>query len=123
MAAKKQQTHAKRARELAVKEKRERKQAKKAAYAAAGGAPEADNGSDVPAPKSTPRRPQRSGFGEHRSPRGRWCSPHRRALAAIPQEEWHGANEAKTDKLRHKSLQRRARAQGSSSATRLTGTP
>ena len=47
MAAKKQQTHAKRARELAVKEKRERKQAKKAARAA--GAPEADNGSDVPA--------------------------------------------------------------------------
>ena len=36
----------------------------------------------------------------------------RRALAAIPEEEWHGANEAKTDKLRHKSLQRRARAQG-----------
>ena len=30
MAAKKQQTHAKRARELAVKEKRERKRAKKA---------------------------------------------------------------------------------------------
>jgi hypothetical protein len=36
----------------------------------------------------------------------------RRALAAIPQEDWDGANEAKTDKLRHKSLQRRARAQG-----------
>ena len=36
----------------------------------------------------------------------------RRALAAIPQEDWHGANEAKSDKLRHKSLQRRARAQG-----------
>ena len=34
MAAKKQQTFAKRARELAVKEKRERKQAKKAARAA-----------------------------------------------------------------------------------------
>ena len=54
MAAKKQQTHAKRARELAVKEKRERKQAKKAAAAAlraAGGAPAADNGSDVPAPE------------------------------------------------------------------------
>jgi len=34
MAAKKQQTHAKRARELAVKEKRERKQAKKAEAAA-----------------------------------------------------------------------------------------
>jgi hypothetical protein len=52
MAAKKQQTHAKRARELAVKEKRERKQAKKAAAAALraeGGVPAADNGSDVPA--------------------------------------------------------------------------
>lgn len=34
MAAKKQQTHAKRARELAVKEKRERKRAKKAEVAA-----------------------------------------------------------------------------------------
>ena len=34
MASKKQQTHAKRARELAVKEKRERKQAKKAEAAA-----------------------------------------------------------------------------------------
>ena len=47
MAAKKQQTHAKRARELAIKEKRERKQAKKAAAAAlraAGGEPGADNG-------------------------------------------------------------------------------
>ena len=48
MAAKKQQTHAKRARELAVKEKRERKQAKKAARAA-GDVPAVDNGSDVPA--------------------------------------------------------------------------
>ena len=47
MAAKKQQTHAKRARELAVKEKRERKAAKKAARAA-GIEPVADNGSDVP---------------------------------------------------------------------------
>ena len=39
MASKKQQTHAKRARELAVKEKRERKRAKKAerALAAEGG--------------------------------------------------------------------------------------
>jgi hypothetical protein len=39
MAAKKQQTHAKRARELAVKERRERKRAKKAerAIAAEGG--------------------------------------------------------------------------------------
>ena len=41
MAAKKQQTHAKRARELAVKERRERKRAKKAecALAAEGGIP------------------------------------------------------------------------------------
>jgi hypothetical protein len=40
MAAKKQQTHAKRARELAVKERRERKRAKKAERAiAARGAP------------------------------------------------------------------------------------
>jgi hypothetical protein len=47
MAGKKQQTHAKRARELAVKEKRERKRAKKeeaAAQRAAGGLPAADNG-------------------------------------------------------------------------------
>jgi hypothetical protein len=49
MAAKKQQTHAKRARELAVREKRERKQAKKAeaaAVRAAGGTwpPEHENG-------------------------------------------------------------------------------
>ena len=36
----------------------------------------------------------------------------RRALAAVPEEDWHGANEAKSDKLRHKSLQRRARARG-----------
>ena len=36
----------------------------------------------------------------------------RKALAALPAEEWHGANEAKADKLRHKSLQRRARARG-----------
>ena len=60
MAAKKQQTHAKRARELAVKEKRERKQAKKAAAAAlraAGGAPAADNGSDVPAPEEHTEAP------------------------------------------------------------------
>ena len=48
MAAKKQQTHAKRARELAVKEKRERKQAKKA-LRAAGGVPEAENGDGFPA--------------------------------------------------------------------------
>ena len=48
MAAKKQQTHAKRARELAVKEKRERKRAKKAERAAGGIAPVADNGSESP---------------------------------------------------------------------------
>lgn len=50
MAANKQQTYAKRARELAVKERRERKQAKKAAAVAqraAGGA--ADNGTGTPA--------------------------------------------------------------------------
>jgi hypothetical protein len=46
MAAKKQQTHAKRARELAVKERRERKRAKKAERAiAAQGAPM--NGDDI----------------------------------------------------------------------------
>ncbi len=55
MAAKKQQTHAKRARELAVKEKRERKQAKKAARAA--GALEADNDSDVPAAEEQTETP------------------------------------------------------------------
>ena len=47
MAAKKQQTHAKRARELAVKERRERKRAKKAEAAAqreAGTAPAVDSG-------------------------------------------------------------------------------
>jgi len=58
MAAKKQQTHAKRARELAVKEKREHKQAKKAARAA-GGMPEADNGdgSDLPAAEEPTEAP------------------------------------------------------------------
>ncbi len=56
MAAKKQQTHAKRARELAVKEKRERKQAKKAARAA-GDAPAADDGSDVPTPEEDTATP------------------------------------------------------------------
>ena len=47
MAAKKQQTHAKKARELAVKERRERKRAKKAeaaAQRAAGVASPAENG-------------------------------------------------------------------------------
>jgi hypothetical protein len=48
MAGKKQQTHAKRARELAVKEKRERKRAKKAERAAGGAMPEAENGSGAP---------------------------------------------------------------------------
>ena len=47
MAAKKQQTHAKRARELAVKEKRERKRAKKAERAA-GLLPESENGGGAP---------------------------------------------------------------------------
>jgi hypothetical protein len=50
MAAKKQQTHAKRARELAVKERRERKRAKKAEAAAqreAGGSM-ADRGTGIP---------------------------------------------------------------------------
>jgi hypothetical protein len=49
--AKSQQTHAKRARELALKERRERKQAKKAdaaAQRAAGGAPAADEGRAAP---------------------------------------------------------------------------
>ena len=36
----------------------------------------------------------------------------RRALAAVPEEDWRGADEAKNDKLRHKSLQRRVRARG-----------
>lgn len=48
MAAKRQQTHAKRARELAVKEKRERKRAKKAERAAGGVMSEADNGNRGP---------------------------------------------------------------------------
>ena len=47
MAAKKQQTHAKRARELAVKERRERKRAKKAERLA-GGAPQAVDGDGLP---------------------------------------------------------------------------
>lgn len=50
-AKKKQQTHAKRARELAVKEKRERKLAKKAeaaALRAAGGVPVVDGGNGDP---------------------------------------------------------------------------
>jgi hypothetical protein len=48
MAAKKQQTHAKRARELAVKERRERKRAKKAERAAGGTPAEAESGNGVP---------------------------------------------------------------------------
>lgn len=43
------QTHAKRARELALKERRERKQAKKA-QRAAGNAPEADDANGEPSP-------------------------------------------------------------------------
>jgi hypothetical protein len=46
MAAKRQQTHAKRARELALRERRERKQAKKAARAA--GEVEPADGDAVP---------------------------------------------------------------------------
>ena len=48
MAAKRQQTHAKRARELALRERRERKQAKKAARAAGDAPVEADGA--VPGP-------------------------------------------------------------------------
>jgi hypothetical protein len=44
MAGRSQQTHAKRARELAVKERRERKRAKKAQRAAGGDAPADENG-------------------------------------------------------------------------------
>jgi hypothetical protein len=54
MAAKKQQTHAKRARELAVKERRERKRAKKAEAAAqreAGNTPAVENGGSAPGPE------------------------------------------------------------------------
>jgi hypothetical protein len=41
----------------------------------------------------------------------------RRALTEVPggrapEENWNGANKAKTDKLRQRSLQRRARARG-----------
>jgi hypothetical protein len=48
MASRSQQTHAKRARELAVKERRERKRAKKAERAAGGSAPTDDNDSGAP---------------------------------------------------------------------------
>jgi len=54
MAAKKQQTHAKRARELAVKEKRERKRAKKAERAAGGALPGVDNGIGAPNAQGLP---------------------------------------------------------------------
>jgi hypothetical protein len=47
MASRSQQTHAKRARELAVKEKRERKRAKKAERAA-GGNPPVDDDTGAP---------------------------------------------------------------------------
>ena len=50
MPARKQQTHAKRARELAVKEKRERKRAKKAALR--DGVPAADDSVDQDTPAS-----------------------------------------------------------------------
>ena len=53
MGAKKQQTHAKRARELAVKERRERKRARKAERAA-GGAPEADTDGGAPGGDAQP---------------------------------------------------------------------
>jgi hypothetical protein len=36
----------------------------------------------------------------------------RQALAAVPEEDWHGANKAKADSLRHRTLQRRAGALG-----------
>ena len=54
----------------------------------------------------TPPRPTTDGIAHFR-----------RALAvplggARPEENWSGANEAKSDKLRARSLQRRARAQG-----------
>jgi hypothetical protein len=44
--------------------------------------------------------------------------PHVRSVLAVPlggtrpEEDWSGANEAKTDRLRIRSLQRRARARG-----------
>jgi len=44
--------------------------------------------------------------------------PHARQVVTAPpgsartEENWSGANEAKSDKLRHKSLHRRARAEG-----------
>jgi hypothetical protein len=61
MAAKKQQTHAKRARELAVKERRERKRAKKAERAiAAQGAP--TNGDDIGAFPEMPRDERAAGI-------------------------------------------------------------
>jgi hypothetical protein len=53
MAAKKQQTHAKRARELAVKERRERKRAKKAERAA-GITPTIDGDTTTPETQEQP---------------------------------------------------------------------
>jgi len=62
MAAKKQQTHAKRARELAVKERRERKRAKKAERAiAAQGAPANGDDSDGDAFPETPEEESAAG--------------------------------------------------------------
>ena len=54
MAAKRQQTHAKRARELALIERRERKRAKKAAQRAAAEAPTADDGNGAPEAEDPP---------------------------------------------------------------------
>ena len=56
MAGKKQQTHAKRARELAVKERRERKRAKKAEAAAlrAAGGVLPESGNDLPEGEQQP---------------------------------------------------------------------
>jgi hypothetical protein len=48
------QTHAKRARELALKERRERKQAKKEAQRAAANAPDADEANGEPTPEPEP---------------------------------------------------------------------
>lgn len=36
----------------------------------------------------------------------------RQTLAALPEENWRGANDAKSDNLRHRTLQRRAGALG-----------
>jgi hypothetical protein len=52
------------------------------------------------------------------APREESGIPHARTVLAAPLggaragEDWSGANQAKSDKLRHKSLRRRARADG-----------